>query len=282
MESKYEWGLGDFRLAESYSQLVKYYLDNSVHVDKRLNWQVKEVVWKGDDWSSSNPRGRILLRNQHGEVLTAKYVIITVPLTILQDGDITFIPALPVNKNAAINTIQMRGAWKIVCRFKHRFWPDKLQQIYSVRGFSSEIWTHSCDSPDSDVKCHVIVGFETAEPAEEKSVLSGQEVLDGFLSHLDEMFGTISDPHPATDAIMDHVYFHWSNHPFIRGGYSSPTAHAYDLRHVLASPVEDRLFFAGEATSLRSCSTVPTAIETGTRVADEVCRVAGLIPCAKL
>ena len=51
---------------------------------------------------------------------------------------------------------------------------------------------------------------------------------------------------------------------------------------MLASPVEDRLFFAGEATSLRSCSTVPTAIETGVRVADEVCYAAGMGPCAKL
>lgn len=47
---------------------------------------------------------------------------------------------------------------------------------------------------------------------------------------------------------------------------------------MLASPVDDRLFFAGEATSLRSCSTVPTAIETGIRVADEVCRAAGVVP----
>ena len=36
-----------FRLAESYSQLVRYYLDNMMDVDKRLNWQVKEVVWRG-------------------------------------------------------------------------------------------------------------------------------------------------------------------------------------------------------------------------------------------
>ena len=36
-----------FRLAESYSQLVKYYLETSMDVDKRLNWQVKEVAWKG-------------------------------------------------------------------------------------------------------------------------------------------------------------------------------------------------------------------------------------------
>ncbi|XP_078349624.1 putative flavin-containing monoamine oxidase A [Oculina patagonica] len=282
MESKYEWGLGNFRLAESYSQLVKYYLDNSIDVDKRLNWQVKDVVWKGEDRSRSSPGGRILLKNQHGEVLTAKYVIITVPLTVLKDGDITFVPALPASKNAAIDTIQMLGAWKIVCRFKHRFWPETLHQIYSVRGFVSEIWTCTRDSPDSDERCHVIVGFETAEPADEKSVLSGQEALKGFLSHLDKMFGTTADPRPASNSFMDYVYFHWSNHPFIRGGYTSPTAHAYDSRHVLASSVEDRLFFAGEATSLRSCSTVPTAIETGTRVADEVCRVAGLVPCAKL
>ena len=93
---------------------------------------------------------------------------------------------------------------------------------------------------------------------------------------------TTVDPQPATNSFMDFVCFHWSNHLFIRGGYTSPTAHAYDLRHVLASSVDDRLFFAGEATSLSSCSTVPTAIETGVRAAQEVCSVAGLVPCAKL
>ena len=143
----------------------------------------------GEDRTRSNPGRRILLRNQHGEVLCAKYAVITVPLTVLKDGDINFVPALPANKNTAIDRIQMLGAWKIVCRFKQRFWPEKLHQIYSVRGFVSEIWTCTRDSPDSDDKCHVIVGFETAEPADEKSVLSGHEVLKGFLSYLDEIFG---------------------------------------------------------------------------------------------
>ena len=133
--------------------------------------------------------GRILLKNQHGEILTANHVVITVPLTILKDGDITFFPALPVDKKRAINTIQMLTAWKIICRFKHRFWPEKLHQLYSVRGFVSEIWMFSRDSSDSDDKCHVVVGFETAESAEEKRVLSGQEILQEFLSHLDEIFG---------------------------------------------------------------------------------------------
>ena len=95
---------------------------------------------------------------------------------------------------------------------------------------------------------------------------------------------TPSDPRPATDSFLDYEYFHWSNHPFSRGGYTSPTAHAYDLRHALARPVKDRLFFVSEATSPRSCSTVavPTAIETGIRVADQVCLAARKGSCSKL
>ena len=53
----------------------------------------------------------------------------------------------------------------------------------------SEIWMWSRDSAVNDNKCHVVVGFETAESAERKSSLSGQQVLEGFLSYLDEMFG---------------------------------------------------------------------------------------------
>ena len=135
-----------------------------------------------------NSGGNISLTNQHGEVLSAKYVVITVPLTILKDGDINFIPDLPANKRRAIDTIQMRGALKIVCRFKSQFWPDKLNLIYSVRRFVSQIWMYTRQSADSDEKCHVIAGFQTAEPAEEKIDLSAKEVLDGFLDQLDEMF----------------------------------------------------------------------------------------------
>ena len=82
----------------------------------------------------------------------------------------------------------MRGALKIVCRFKSQFWPDNLNLIYSVQGFVSQIWMYSRDSTDNHEKCHLVAGFETAESAEKKVHLSGQEVLDGFLKQLDEIF----------------------------------------------------------------------------------------------
>ena len=83
----------------------------------------------------------------------------------------------------------MQGALKIVCRFRKRFWPDTLNLIYSVGGFLSQIWMYTRDSVNSDDKCHLVAGFLTAEPAEEKVNLTGKDVLDGFLKQLDEMFG---------------------------------------------------------------------------------------------
>ena len=40
---------------------------------------------------------------------------------------------------------------------------------------------------------------------------------------------------------------------------------------MLARPVGNCLFFAGEATSVTGCATVHTALETGLRAASEVC-----------
>ena len=100
---------------------------------------VRAIFFADEDRHRLNAGERILLKNQHGEIITAKYVVITVPLTILKDRDITFVPELPADKNRAINTIQMLGAWKIICQFKRRFRPEKLHQIYSIRGSTSEI-----------------------------------------------------------------------------------------------------------------------------------------------
>ena len=81
-----------------------------------ISRSVSAIIFADEDSHRLNAGGRILLKNQRGEIITAKYVVITVPLTILKDRDITFVPELPADKNRAINTIQMLGAWKIICQ----------------------------------------------------------------------------------------------------------------------------------------------------------------------
>jgi len=60
----------------------------------------------------------------------------------------------------------------------------------------------------------------------------------------------------------------WRGDEFARGSYSYAKPCHADDRAVLAAPVDRRIFFAGEATSLNFFSTVHGAYETGTAAAE--------------
>src|SRR6185312_357637 len=62
----------------------------------------------------------------------------------------------------------------------------------------------------------------------------------------------------------------WAHDPFARGSYSHALPGHADKRAVLAAPVDDRLFFAGEATSPSFFSTAHGARDSGERAADEI------------
>lgn len=63
----------------------------------------------------------------------------------------------------------------------------------------------------------------------------------------------------------------WSADPFARGSFSFPSVGATpEQRDALSQPVQDRLFFAGEATSPDFPGTVQGARESGLRAAREV------------
>ncbi|WP_294643668.1 FAD-dependent oxidoreductase [uncultured Aureimonas sp.] len=62
---------------------------------------------------------------------------------------------------------------------------------------------------------------------------------------------------------------HWSGLPLIGGGYSCALPGEAGARERLARPFDDRVFFAGEATSRADFSTAHGAHDTGVRAADE-------------
>jgi monoamine oxidase len=63
----------------------------------------------------------------------------------------------------------------------------------------------------------------------------------------------------------------WLNDPFARGAYSFAALGSTDEDHEeLARPIDKRLFFAGEATTLRSRGTVHGALATGQREAKRI------------
>jgi monoamine oxidase len=68
----------------------------------------------------------------------------------------------------------------------------------------------------------------------------------------------------------------WQTDPFSRGAYSYVKTGGLGAQEALAAPVEDVLFFAGEATESRGYhATVHGAIATGIRAAGEVKKALG-------
>lgn len=67
----------------------------------------------------------------------------------------------------------------------------------------------------------------------------------------------------------------WGADPFARGSYSYALPGKADERAVLAAPVDQRLFFAGEACSRGDFSTAHGAWLTGVAAADQVLAVTG-------
>lgn len=61
----------------------------------------------------------------------------------------------------------------------------------------------------------------------------------------------------------------WTLDPFARGSYSYAKPGCADMRAVLATPHEDRIFFAGEACSRARYSTAHGAYETGYEAAEQ-------------
>ena len=64
--------------------------------------------------------------------------------------------------------------------------------------------------------------------------------------------------------------FDWHVNPFARGAYSYVPVGGLDAPAALAEPVDDTLFFAGEATELRRMGTVAGALASGYRAAEQV------------
>ena len=76
---------------------------------------------------------------------------------------------------------------------------------------------------------------------------------------------------PSSVFVKGMVYDWATKHPYIGGAYASPKAGKnIEYANVLASPIADRLFFAGEATNNDAGACTHSALETGVRVAEEI------------
>ena len=95
--------------------------------------------------------------------------------------------------------------------------------------------------------------------------MSERDVVHEALRHWIEIFGPRAAKH-----YLDGKYISWSSDPFSKMGYSFVPVGATGQRAILAEPIGNVLYFAGEATHVTRPATVHGALESGERAADEV------------
>jgi monoamine oxidase len=99
--------------------------------------------------------------------------------------------------------------------------------------------------------------------------LSRERIIDAALHSLGGMLDR--SPRSFAHLVTDALIHNWVTDPLARGAYSYERVHAGSARSILASPLNDTLIFAGEATDTSGqASTVAGALASGRRAALEV------------
>jgi monoamine oxidase len=249
------WSTGDYRILEGYNSIHEFL---SMGLNIHLNTVVETIAWDANG---------VQVHTTDGQTYVADYAVITLPLGVLQAGNVRFDPALPAEKQAAIKALRMGPVIKMVYRFDEPPLPEGKMALYSALN-PCMWWSPSFGQPLA--KSHVITAFVTADRARELLAMSEDEALETGVKVLRQELDR-PDLRPTAMKMVD-----WVADPFSLGGYSVTTPGHSAAHQQLALPVDGRLFWAGEATAHTTwTATVHGAYDSGKRVAAEIGGLSG-------
>jgi monoamine oxidase len=223
------YGYGDSVFADGFGALTNAL---ATDLDIRLQHAVQKVEY-------GPSRVRVTTSAGHFE---ADAAIITLPLGVLKAGSVEFSPRLPAAKEQAIARLGMGHLAKVVLRYDKPFW-HRDQYAYGYLCRPVQDWPTMVISltKTHDIPALVLqTGGTLARRIEEMTIA---ECESWAASVVRDIFG---DGTPAPRSVER---TQWSRDPLSRGSYtyvavgSTPNDIA-----TLADPVDDRLYFAGEAT----------------------------------
>lgn len=193
------------------------------------NTIVQSIDYSGD---------QVAINTQNGQFIADK-VIISVPLKILQDSAIDFVPNLPQDKLNAINDSTIWEGFKAFFEFSENFYDDEFKFVITPSTDGEKIYYNAAFGQNTNKN---IVGLlVVGKPALDFTSLSDDELRDFILYELDEIYAN-----QATPNYIKHMSQNWDNEPFIKAGYLSDNA---DWRNVkkLGESVANKIYFAGGA-----------------------------------
>jgi monoamine oxidase len=201
--------------------------------------------------------------------IEAEKTLVTVPLSILKAGDISFSPTLPSNKLQALSNMDMDASIRVLLDFKQNFWGMNSGFLYG--GVQSPEYLNAGlgRSEEGRTLSLTVNGAKAAA----FSAL-GTNLIPSLIGEMDTVYSgkaSLNIRKDLNDNIIS-VIQDWSKEKYIRGGiaYLKPEGSNQD-RLNLGLPIDGKLFFAGEATDDNGeAGTISGALLSGERAANEI------------
>lgn len=183
--------------------------------------------------------GRKVIVSTENEKYKADKVIVTVPLKIIQNGAVKFIPPMPKKKLKAIDSAVIWDGIKVFLEFSEKFYPAFVDVVVTPETSGQIAYFDAAYGQNTDK--HVLGLFAVGEPANKYASLSDEDLKNYILAELDLIF-----QNKATPNYVKHIVQNWSDEPHIEGAYLNDHE---DWRTVqmLGEPIGDKIYFAGEA-----------------------------------
>ena len=196
-------------------------------------------------------------------VFTAERALITLPLGVLKSGSVTFSPSLPTLKLNALQNLGMGILNKVYLLFPSVFW-EKDTEVFGYISADKGQWGETYNF-NKYLGKPILLAFNAATFGLQIEKFTDNQIIQGAMTVLQTIFGS-SIPQPQGWLIT-----RWGADPFAGGSYSyirpGGSGDDYDI---LAAPIANRLFFAGEATHSDHPATVHGAYLSGTREAKRI------------
>lgn len=252
-------GEKSLRLVEGYDGLVRAVSDtiDRGRAEINLSTPVTAIRWK---------RGMVKVAAGSAECCAPRAVI-TVPLSILKQRTIQFDPELRA-KEEAFRLLEFGPVVRVSFSFREKFWDRRPD----LRGFSFMF----SDEPDfptwwsvNPLPFPVLTGWVGGSRAATLASHTENELVRTALNSLAQVLETgVEELQSRLEAAYAH---NWEADPYSRGAYSYAAAGGAHAFRDLAAPLEETLFFAGEATDDRGHNgTVHGALYSGRRAAEEI------------
>jgi monoamine oxidase len=241
----------NWRIIEGYSALMTAL---SARLDITLDCPASLIDHAGPQVRIETPRGD----------LRARAVIITVPTNVLSSGGVRFHPALP-DKTGAAAVLPLGVADKVFLRLDGAEEFPKDSHLYgaldSIRTGTYHLRPFGRPLIEAFFAGQLARNLEAEGEAAFASFAVGELASllgDGIRKRL----------HPVAATA-------WAQDRYAQGSYSYAMPGHADARQTLAAPVDERLFFAGEACMVNDFSTAHGAWRSGVATADAVMATLG-------